>query len=344
VDGEKPSSTLKSPVSTDDADKLISSAKTDITGTSIPKLDFSSYREKRVGSTKTLDNVKRESKENGKTEAKDSKDDRKKSAQFRSGSRSKTHTILVHKNESKIPVRNKALTGDSDADLNKTEPIRSSLLDESFKSEIKAKRLSKTNDKMKTESELTSDIYNQALQRQKSKAVLELEKKVRSSGYGNPVNPTLRPMALKPRSATLSSSIKKTRNSSAKSTKSSLDLTSFAREDSRPLADVHDKSKWELIPTTIKEESNKSEMANGNVSLEDEDPTPKNSPKRSDKRTDSTRELEKIHEMLREESTHSDLLSQTQLQLRLSSIKKKVEVRKRGRDSRSSYGSDLDDR
>ena len=344
VDGDKNSNALKSPVTTDKAEKLDNSVKTDTSVSSIPKLDLSNHREKRARSTKNLESSreKRESKENNKAENEDAKEERKKSANLRSKSRSKTHTILVHKNESKIPVRNKTLTGEKNVDLNKTEPIKKSLLDDSFKSEVKARRLSSTNEKLKSERELTADIYSQALQRQKSKTAMDLEKKVRSSGYGNPVNPRLRPMALKPRSATLSSSVPKPlRNSSAKSSKS---LASFSREDSRPIADGHDKGKWELIPTTIKEESNKPEVTNGNKSLENEDPTPKNSSRKSDKSTDSSRELAKIQEMLREESTHSDLLSQTQLQLRLSSIKKKVEVRKRGRDSRSSYGSDLDDR
>ncbi|XP_053404803.1 uncharacterized protein LOC123553757 [Mercenaria mercenaria] len=124
---------------------------------------------------------------------------------------------------------------------------------------------------------------------------------------------------------------------------SKTDITSFSREESRPIASGRDKGTWELIPTTITEESNKTEMTNGNTSLEDEEPTPKSSPRKAGKSGDSTRELAKIGEVLREESTHSDLLSQTELQLRLSSIKKKVEVRKRGRDSRSSYSSDLDD-
>lgn len=273
--------------------------------------------------------------------------------------RSKTQTLLVHNHESKIPVRSKPSMYTKADELGRTAHIKKSntaddsnikkskTADDSLRTTLRFNRLTNTHDKGKLETEKEDtdvSIYNEAIQRQRSKTVTESEKRIRSSEYGNPMNPRLRPMALKPRSATVSSSVTtRKRESSARSTKSStLEITSFSHDDSRPIASDRQKAKWELIATTITEENNKTENTNANTSLENEDPTPKSSPKRAGKNDESTRELAKIHEVLREESTHSDLLSQTELQLRLSSIKKKVEVRKRGRDSRSSFGSDLD--
>ena len=181
------------------------------------------------------------------------------------------------------------------------------------------------------------------LPRQQSKFATELANRVRSSGYGAPVNPKLRPVSLKPRSASMVSS-KVKRESSASSSKSV--TIGMNREISRPILANKTQSKWELVQKTIKEEYPSKEIGletgRTNSTLEHEDPSPKTSTRLEQKgRINQRRSLQSIDELLREESTGS-ILDPSVLQQRLSSIKKKVEVRKRGRDSRSSLGSDLD--
>lgn len=322
------------------------SRKHDQSDQTVPKLDLNSPKEKEKAIQEKAKNsarIRTSQKDDIKNKAAEKKDENRKASatkpkQLSSDIRSKTQTLIV----SKIPVRNNISVNKSE-DLNNTVPLVRTSLDKSAKDIYKSKMLNNLNEKRKLENgkeKTDTDILNQAVQRQKSKTALEYEKKIRSSGYGNPVNPRLRPLALKPKSATVSSTVPKLRrDSSAKSTKSSILVS---REDSRPFAETKNSGKWELVPTTIKEETSKNEVFNGNKSLEDEDPTPGNSPRKTGRSDDITRELAKIHEISREETTHSDLLSQTELQIRLSSIKKKVEVRKRGRDSRSSVGSELD--
>ena len=194
---------------------------------------------------------------------------------------------------------------------------------------------------------MTSDM---TIQGKRTRTAIELAKRVRSSGYGVTVNPKLRPMALKPKSAAPSSPVNQ-RESSAKSkssSKTAITVQDLLRDDSRPILAGKEDHKWEISPAVDEDtyRSNQNgEADNLKDSLEDEDPlTPKEISKntRYTNRETARRDLVKIEEILREESTSSDLLDQSVLQERLSSIKRKVECRRRGLDSRSSMGSEFD--
>lgn len=189
------------------------------------------------------------------------------------------------------------------------------------------------------------------IQNKRTRTAIELAKRVRSSGYGQTVNPRLRPMALNPRSASKPSTMNQ-RESSAKSkasSKTAVSVQELLRDNSRPIITGKEDQKWEISPSTVDEETHRSGQNSDpetiRDSLEGEDPlSPKEIPKNGKYPTRETArsDLVKIEEILREESTSSDLLDQSVLQERLSSIKRKVEYRRRGIESRSSMGSDFD--
>ena len=245
-----------------------------------------------------------------------------------------------HKQESKIPVslRLRAKLTEKNDDMTDDE------------NDLKEDNLNKTEQfERRTLETLTSEM---TLQNKRTRTAVELAKRVRSSGYGQTVNPRVQPMALKPRSAkkTTISNVRESSANSKSSAKAVLRVQDLLRDNSKPILIGKDDQKWEIIPSTIDEDTHRSGTNSGpdNVvkeSLESEDPlSPKDSPasaKYPQKET-ARSDLVKIEEILREESTHSDLLDQSVLQERLSSIKKKVEYKRRGLDSRSSMGSDFD--
>ncbi|XP_052783349.1 uncharacterized protein LOC128219568 isoform X1 [Mya arenaria] len=260
--------------------------------------------------------------------------------------KSKTQTLLIHKNGLKIPVADKSLLNKSiDASAMTAQANNISSDDKKIKQDLKTRKLTNLNDRIKltaTKGLTDLDIIKEAKERQKSKLTHDYEKNVRSSGYGNPINPRLRPLALKPKSASVVISSSKLqreqRQISARSNKSDTDSIplSARKADKRLIGNEKNDSQWELVPTTIIEEPPKHEQSatgNLNKSLEDEVPTP---------RMTNRLGLTQIREIEREGSATSVVPGKTELEIRLSSIKRKVEVKKRGRDSRSSFGSDLD--
>ena len=243
-----------------------------------------------------------------------------------------------HKQDSKIPVRiRNRIAEDSDNTLKDKYDLNQ---DNTYKHE----QFERTTSLATMTSEMT-------IQTKRTRTAVELSKRVRSSGYGQTVNPKLRPMALKPRSASKPTNMNQ-RESSAKSkssAKAAVTVQDLFRDNSKPIITGKEDQKWEIIPSTVDEDTHRSsinlEPDNIKDSLEGEDPlTPKESPKTAKypNRETARSELVKIEEILREESTSSDLLDQSILQERLSSIKRKVEYKRRGLDSRSSMGSDFD--
>ncbi|XP_052217953.1 uncharacterized protein LOC127835558 [Dreissena polymorpha] len=347
-----------------------SNDKSPKSGGSVPKLDLTSPKENKAEversksgtrktdvASKTVMRSNEKSKTDIKTNPKDKTGHKTKALNGNLTEKSKTQTLLVHATDSKIPVTTKASFNKSADDI-KSQPDEKRLNSaDKMRNDLKTRKLTNLNDRLKlvtsTKSVTNLDIIEEASERQKSKFAQEYEKKVRSSGYGNPVNPKLRPMALKPRSATVGTTPRKEtaeeRQISARSSKSSAEkaFVSLKKEDARPIISGRKEAKWELIATnntngTTEKESEGTTNGDANTSLEDEDPTVKSSHRAADMSYSSRTGLTKISEIVREESSSSDLPGRTELEIRLSSIKRKVEVRKRGRDSRSSFGSDLD--
>ena len=269
----------------------------------------------------------------------------------KSGHMNRTFTKTMHETEnvqeSKIPVRIKTRKHDEDLHA-KDETLDADFDDDKNEDDIFPTQAVRTG----SLSALTSEMTIQGNTRRRTRTALVLAKRVRSSGYGVSVNPKLRPMALKPKSASRPSAPDQ-RETSAKSKGSSsvgVSVAALLRENSRPIVTGKEDQRWEIIPSTIDEETHRTKQDNDteNVrsSLEEEDPlSGRESGKpttRLTNRETARSELVRIEEILREESTSSDLLDQSVIQERLSSIKRKVEYRRRGMDSRSSMGSEFD--
>ena len=244
-----------------------------------------------------------------------------------------------HKQDSKIPVslriRNRKIEGNDNIVVNENDLNE----DNAYKF-----------DQFESNA-LTTMTSEMTLQTKRTRTAVELAKRVRSSGYGQTVNPKVRPMALKPRSAKrpTNTNVRECSANSKSSAKAVLTVQDLFRDNSKPIITGKEDQKWEVVPSTIDEDTHRSsgnsEPDNVKDSLESEDPlSPKESPKTSkySQKETARSDLMKIDEILREESTHSDLLDQSILQERLSSIKKKVEYKRRGLDSRSSMGSEFD--
>ena len=269
----------------------------------------------------------------------------------KSGHMNRTFTKTMHETEnaqeSKIPVRIKTRKHDEDLHA-KDETLDADVDDDKNEDDIFPTKAVRTG----SLSALTSEMTIQGNTRRRTRTALVLAKRVRSSGYGVSVNPKLRPMALKPKSASRPSAPDQ-RETSAKSKGSSsvgVFVAALLRENSRPIVTGKEDQRWEIIPSTIDEETHRTKQDNDteNVrsSLEEEDPLSGREsgkpPTRLTNRETARSELVRIEEILREESTSSDLLDQSVIQERLSSIKRKVEYRRRGMDSRSSMGSEFD--
>lgn len=241
--------------------------------------------------------------------------------------KSKTQTINVHKQGSKIPVRAKAeIKVDNSDDVKAVADLDKKKIgtNDASVTATRLQTLSYLNERLKGDSEL--GILTEANERRKTRTALEYEKRVRSSGYGSTGNPNVRPA----RSATgMSSAIRQQRQRSAISTKSS------TMDKSYP-----DGLKDERSNLLAKTNAKPFEVKSGNAWLESVELNPNSMSKRGE--VTHRTELTKINEIVREESANSEIPDQSELQIRLSSIKRKVEVRKRRGDSRSSFGSDLD--
>lgn len=263
--------------------------------------------------------------------------------------RSRTQTTIVQKRTSKIPVRAKSgKTFNGSKDFNESTAKDSEIQERSddlFKAKIKARRLVSLNEKLKNEKDFGS--ANEAKGAWKSRTALLYDREVRSSGYGAPVHPNLRPVALKPRSATTTQFASRQRSQRSATSMRSIKLDKSleaSRKENGPTTVSQPDVKRELVPVMEEQSKKDRTKISGKVqtqgSIENEDPTTRRSSKRNEAPNRS--ELAKINEVPREESITSEVLDQSELQSRLSSIKKKVEVRKRRGDSRSSFGSDLD--
>lgn len=253
--------------------------------------------------------------------------------------RSKTQTLIVHKHGSKIPVRARSgaiLNSSIDSEMSYTALQSQTLdLDESTKTKLKARKLNSLNDKFKGESE--TGVVAEVKEQRKSHTAVEYEKRVRSSGYGAPIHPNLRPA----RSATLTSSaFRQKRQRSVTSAKSLVVKAQKPTPDSfvKPNDTMKDKTAAAVVRETHK--SNVFEKLNRRLVKEQDTTNQFSLPKIGE--ISHRTELTKISEIVREESTTSELPDEPELQARLSAIKRKVEVRRRRGDSRSSFGSDLD--
>ena len=246
------------------------------------------------------------------------------------GIKSKTQTLIVHKHGSKIPVR--AKVGDlndiaddvkavEDLDKKKAKPTGTHI-----SSETKCKALN-----------IEVGIMTEALERRKNRTTLESDKRIRSSGYGAPGNANVRHIGSATR---VSSAIKQTRERSTSSTISKTtdtinpDETNDVRNRAAPITRSN-------LKVTLKASTKPGSLNDiGEVLVGIGESAMKGQSKRGD--VTHRTELSKIREIVREESENSDIPDQSELQMRLSSIKRKVEVRRRRGDSRSSFGSDLD--
>ena len=255
------------------------------------------------------------------------------------GIKSKTQTLIVHKHGSKIPVR--AKVGDLNDiadDVKAVEELgkkKSKPTGTHISSETKFKALTTLNERLKGNIEV--GIMTEALERRKNRTTLESDKRIRSSGYGAPGNATVRPIGSATR---VSSAIKQTRERSTASTISKTtdtinpDETNDVRNRAAPITRSN-------LKVTLKASTKPGSLNDiGEVLVGIGESAMKGQSKRGD--VTHRTELSKIREIVREESENSDIPDQSELQMRLSSIKRKVEVRRRRGDSRSSFGSDLD--
>ena len=251
----------------------------------------------------------------------------------------RTRNDFPNKQESKIPVLIKSRKREEEYNSKDELEIENDEDDIFIKKAIRKSSLST----------LTSEMTIQGSANKRTRTAIELSKRVRSSGYGVSVNPKLRLMALKPKSASRPST-QNQRESSAKSKSGSntaVSIPNLLRDNSRPIVTGKDDQRWEIIPSTIDEETHRTVQEPDTVrdSLEEEVPLSDRESAKVTKLTNretARSDLVKIQEVLREESTSSDLLDQSVIQERLSSIKRKVEYRRRGIDSRSSMGSEFD--
>ena len=254
------------------------------------------------------------------------------------GIKSKTQTLIVHKHGSKIPVR--AKVGDLNDiadDVKAVEELgkkKSKPTGTHISSETKFKALTTLNERLKGNIEV--GIMTEALERRKTRTTLESDKRIRSSGYGAPGNANVRPKGSATR---VSSAIKQTRERSTASTisKTTDTINPDETNEVRNRAASITRSNLKVTKASTKPGS-LNDIGEVLVGIGE------SAMKGQSKRGDVTHrtELSKIREIVREESENSDIPDQSELQMRLSSIKRKVEVRRRRGDSRSSFGSDLD--
>lgn len=278
----------------------------------IPKLDLSAIKESKDAKGKA--NTPSE----------------KQQTKLHAETKSKTQTFLVHKHGSKIPVRTKI-----ESKVDNSEDVKA-VADLDKKTETndapsvaaRSQKLSHLNQKLKGDVKL--GIVVQSLELRKTRTALDYEKRVRSSGYGAPGTSNVQPVS----SVTPTSSAIRQRRQTSATLSKSLTTDKLNPDESK-------NSKRDLLAkTNARAGSAKAISTNRNACLETEDQAKRSQSKRGE--VTHRTELTKISEIVREESANSEIPNQSELQIRLSAIKRKVEVRKRRGDSRSSFGSDLD--
>ena len=343
-----------------DAPKTLGKEKTK-SNVSVPNLDLGGEKHSKkkklnnsdTNSSNPSDKLGPDAKPKAKTP---DKDETPKEKRF-TAIKSKTQTLIVHKSLKDKTSSKSLLNTSIDTSVNTLSSSKENGRIKSANkllSYLKTKRLTNLNDKIKSGDKIKADnndlgIIREANERQSLKSTNLRENKTRStslSSLNSSLNVTNQAQVYKPKSATVSATKTKyqhdQREESAKTKTKKLETTAPESNSDTSIPSTKAILKGSIVNHTAKDvkatpRSSKEDISNikpviTTVPVENK-MTPRNANKTG---------LSKIKELEREESSVSVFPGRTELEIRLSTIKRKVEVKRRGRDSRSSFGSDLD--